>query len=189
MKFLHNYLLFNSIKTFLTVFPIENVNLYNNEITFTVKAKNLLNVLKFLKQHTHCQYHTIVSITAVDYLQQLNRFELNYELLSLIYNNRLRIKIYVNELELINSCECLFSAASWYECEVWDMFGIYFSNHTNLKRILTDYGFEGYPLRKDFPLCGFIDLKYHELHKRIVSNSIELSQEYRTFNFLSPWEI
>ena len=118
----------------------------------------------------------------------MNRFELNYELLSLKFNNRLRIKVYLDELELIDSCEDLYKAASWYECEVWDMFGIYFGNHKNLKRILTDYGFEGFPLRKDFPLCGFVEIQFNELQKRIVTDSVELAQEYRTFNFLSPWQ-
>ena len=187
MFFFHNRLLFNSFKLFLTILPVENISFFNNEFTLSVKSCYVFSVLKFLKQHTHCQFNVLVSVTAVDYLHQLNRFELNYDLLSLIFNNRLRIKVYLDELELVESCEHLYKAASWYECEVWDMFGIYFTNHSNLKRILTDYGFEGYPLRKDFPLCGFIEIKYNELHKRIVTNSIELSQEYRTFNFLSPW--
>lgn len=188
MVFLHNRLLSYSIKIFLKIFPIENISFYNDEITLTIKYFYVYNVLKFLKQHTYCQYNVLISITAVDYLYKLNRFEVNYELLSLLFNNRIRIKVHLNELDIIDSCENIYAGASWYECEVWDMFGIYFTNHKNLKRILTDYGFEGFPLRKDFPLCGFIEIKYNELYKRIATNSIELAQEYRTFNFSSPWE-
>jgi len=188
MFFFYNGLLFSSIKKFLNIFPVENISVYHNEITLSVKSRHLLSILKFLKQHTHSQYHVLVSISAVDSLHNLNRFELNYELLSLKFNNRLRIKVYLDELELIDSCEDLYKAASWYECEVWDMFGIYFGNHKNLKRILTDYGFEGFPLRKDFPLCGFVEIQFNELQKRIVTDSVELAQEYRTFNFLSPWQ-
>merc|ERR1711966_530020 len=135
MFFLHNHLLFNSVKIFLTIFPVENISFYNNEITLTVEAKHILNVLKFLKQHSHCQYHVLVSLTAVDYLQQQNRFELNYELLSLTFNNRLRIKIYLNELELINSCENLFSAASWYECDVWNLLFKSYKFKKNINRL------------------------------------------------------
>ena len=124
---------------------------------------------------------------AVDFHNKY-RFKLVYELLSVRYNSRIRIKIFSHELLTVESCDTLFSAASWYECEIWDLFGVFFKNHSNLKRILTDYGFEGYPLRKDFPLSGFIEVRYNETKKRIVSESIELSQEYRTFRFLSPWE-
>jgi len=89
---------------------------------------------------------------------------------------------------MVDSCEKIFLAGIWYECEIWDMFGVFFKNHSNLKRILTDYGFEGYPLRKDFPLSGFIEMRYNEIEKRVVNESLELCQEYRTFSFLSPWE-
>lgn len=121
---LHNRLLYKSIKLFLKIFPIENISFYNNEITLTIKYYYILNVLKFLKQHTHCQYSVLVSITAVDFIHKLNRFEINYELLSLKFNNRLRIKTFLNELDIINSCERLYSAASWYECEVLSLIHI-----------------------------------------------------------------
>ena len=117
------------------------------------------------------------------------RFKLVYELLSVRYNSRIRIKIFLNELMNVNSCDKLFLTGGWYECEIWDMFGVFFTNHSNLKRILTDYGFEGYPLRKDFPLSGFIEMRYNEIEKRVIAEPIELAQEYRTFKFLSPWEI
>ena len=140
------------------------------------------------KMHTNCQYKILTCISGVDYLYKKNRFEINYELLSLRFNNRIRIKLFISEMEIVTSCQSIYPSSSWHECEVWDMYGIFFKNHPNLKRILTDYGFEGYPLRKDFPLCGFVEIKYNELEKRIVTESIELSQEYRTFNFLSPWK-
>ena len=136
----------------------------------------------------HTQFHVLVSITVVDSLHNSNRFELNYELLSLKFNNRLRIKVYLNELSFINSCEKLFPAATWYECEVWDMFGVYFTNHKNLKRILTDYGFEGHPLRKDFPLTGHSEVRYSEDQKKVISEPVKLEQNYRNFDYESPWE-
>jgi len=182
-----NGLLIKSIRLFLKILPIENISFYHNDISLTVKSCHLFQIIRFLKQHTHTQYHVLISITVVDFLQKCNRFELSYELLSLRFNNRIRIKVGLDELNLIDSCESLHAGANWFECEVWDMFGVYFSNHSNLKRILTDYGFEGFPLRKDFPLCGFVEIQFSELKKRIVTDSIELTQEYRTFNFKSPW--
>ena len=115
------------------------------------------------------------------------RFQIVYELLSIRYNQRIRIKTFTHELLSIDSVENSFSAANWYECEIWDMYGVFFRNHSSLRRILTDYGFEGHPLRKDFPLTGFIEMRYNETQKRVISESIEFSQEYRTFNFISPW--
>ena len=184
----NNKLIIKSLHKFLKIVPVKNVYFYNKETVFFINSRFLLNVLLFLKLHTHCQYTILVCISGVDYLTKSNRFELNYELLSLRYNNRIRIKLSINELDIVDSCEKIYISSSWHECEIWDMFGVFFNNHTNLKRILTDYGFEGYPLRKDFPLCGFIEIKYNELQKRIITESIELSQEYRTFDFLSPWK-
>ena len=187
MFFLYSPLLIKSIRSFIKIFPVENISFYHNDVIVTVSSRHLLQILRFLKQHMHTQFHVLVSITVVDSLQNSNRFELSYELLSLKFNNRIRVKVRLDELSLITSCEKLYSAATWYECEVWDMFGVYFTNHKNLKRILTDYGFEGFPLRKDFPLCGLVEIQFNELRKRIVTDSIELTQEYRTFNFSSPW--
>jgi NADH:ubiquinone oxidoreductase subunit C len=110
-------------------------------------------------------------------------------LLSVKYNVRIRVKILTHELSPVKSIEKLFSAANWYESEIWDMFGVFFSNHTHLTRLLTDYGFEGYPLRKDFPLSGFVETSYDYSKKRVLNEKIELCQEYRTFKFSSPWEI
>ena len=109
-------------------------------------------------------------------------------MLSVRYNTRLRVKIFVNELTPIKSIHLVYPASGWYESEIWDMFGVFFTNHTNLTRLLTDYGFEGYPLRKDFPLSGFIETSYDYAKKQVLNSKIELSQEYKTFNFKSPWE-
>ena len=108
-------------------------------------------------------------------------------MLSIRYNCRIKIKTFVHELYPLDSCSNLFLSGDWYECEVWDLFGIFFLNHPNLKRILTDYGFEGHPLRKDFPLSGFFELRYNEFEKRVLYEPIELSQEYRTFDYFTPW--
>jgi NADH:ubiquinone oxidoreductase subunit C len=124
----------------------------------------------------------------VDYPENLYRFQVVYELLSIKFNARLRIKILINELIPVNSIEKIFPAATWWECEVWDMFGIFFINQFNLTRLLTDYGFQGYPLRKDFPLSGFTETRYNAIKNRVIYENIELAQEYRTFDFISPWE-
>lgn len=187
LKTINNKLLIKSLSKFIKIIPINNICFYNNELVFYIKSKFLLNILLFVKTHTYCQYRILTCISGIDYLNKTNRFEVNYELLSLRFNNRIRFKISLNELDILESCENIFKSSSWHECEIWDMFGIFFNKHSSLKRILTDYGFEGFPLRKDFPLSGFVEIKYNEFKKRIVTESIELVQEYRTFNFISPW--
>jgi NADH/F420H2 dehydrogenase subunit C len=147
----------------------------------------LLNALTFLKNNVLSQFKILTSITGVDYPERSNRFEVIYDILSLKFNNRLRLKLFVNELSFTDTIELLYPAANWYECEVWDMYGVFFKDHSNLRRILTDYGFEGHPLRKDFPLSGFIEVKYSDLRKRVLNEPLELAQEYRTFDFFSPW--
>jgi NADH dehydrogenase (ubiquinone) Fe-S protein 3 len=183
-----NIIIIKSLRYFLKILPIKNVLFYNDELVMSIEVKFLISVLKFLKLHTYSQYESLVCISGVDFLQRSLRFELNYDLLSLRFNNRLRIKICVTELNSVNSCGGVYTAGYWHESEIWDMFGVFFDKHPNLKRILTDYGFEGYPLRKDFPLCGFFEIKYIESQNRIVTESLELAQEYRTFNFSSPWK-
>jgi NADH:ubiquinone oxidoreductase subunit C len=126
-------------------------------------------------------------ISGVDLIDQKYRFCLSYELLSIVYNIRLRVKIFINEISTVPSLFKIFINSNWWEREVWDLFGIYFINHPDLRRILTDYGFEGHPLRKDFPLSGYIELRYNIITKRIVSESLELSQEFRLFTFEMPW--
>ena len=181
-------LIIETLKNIAKICPVKKIQIYNSEITVVVETSHLLDILLFFKNHILCQFKILTCVSGADYPMNKYRFKLVYELLSVRYNSRIRIKIFTHELLSVESCGKLFSAASWYECEIWDLFGVFFKNHSNLKRILTDYGFEGYPLRKDFPLSGFIEVRYNETKKRVVSESIELSQEYRTFKFLSPWE-
>ena len=129
------------------------------------------------------------NISGADYPLKNKRFEIVYDLLSICFNSRIRVKTSVNELTTVESSMSIFSAANWYEREIWDLFGIFFKNHSDLRRILTDYGFEGHPLRKDFPLSGYTEVKYSENSKRVINETIEFAQEYRTFDFFSPWGI
>lgn len=180
-------IIIKNIKMLVKTFPIKRVQVYQNETVIFVDSHYLLKFLLFLKSHVMCQYQILTSISGIDYPKKHNRFEIAYDLLSIKYNHRIRVKISINQLQFIDSCEKIYSAAGWFECEVFDMFGIFFANHMNLKRILTDYGFEGFPLRKDFPLSGYVELRYDDRQKRIISEYIELAQEYRTFDFSSPW--
>ena len=181
-------LIIENFKSLSKTFPLEKLQLLNDSIVISVKPNILFDFLLFCKNHVLYQFKLLTCISGVDYPNNKYRFNIVYELLSLRYNCRIRVKTFTNELMGIQSSEPLFLASNWYECEIWDMFGVFFINHSNLKRILTDYGFEGYPLRKDFPLSGFVEMRYNEIEKRVISESIELCQEYRTFNYLSPWE-
>ena len=167
--------------------PILKIQLYNNECIIRIDPKYINIIMIYLKNHCLFQYKVLTCISGVDYPDYKYRFEIVYDLLSLYYNHRLRIKVFTNELKGINSIENVHLSANWFECEVWDMFGVFFKNHTNLRRILTDYGFEGHPLRKDFPLSGYIEVKYCDINKRIISETVEFSQEYRIFKFFNPW--
>lgn len=145
-------------------------------------------VFFFLKYHSEFQFDQLMDIYGLDYPERPERFELQYVFWSSIYRERLRLILPVRRDEIVLSLSSLYSSANWLEREVWDMFGIYFENHDDLRRILTDYGFEGFPLRKDFPVTGFLEVRYSEPEKRIVYEPVELAQEYRLFHFLSPWE-
>ena len=177
-------------KFLIDVLPcyIDKVHIYKDELTLYVKNDFLLQVLFFLKNNNNCLFKSLVDITAVDFPERDARFEVVYQLLSLKYNARIRVKVLVKEEEVVASASQVFKSAIWLEREVWDMFGIFFGEHPDLRRILVDYGFEGYPLRKDFPLSGFTEIRYDEEVKRIVYEPIEIAQEFRTFDFLSPWE-
>ena len=131
----------------------------------------------------------LIDITAVDYPLRSSRFEVVYQLLSIHYNARIRVKTNVDELTPIESVSSLFPSANWFERETWDMFGICFLNHPDLRRIFTDYGFEGHPLRKDFPVSGYVEFRYDDSKKRVISEPVELAQEFRYFDFASPWEL
>jgi len=186
---MNQQLVLKNIHNIFRVFPVEKIQIFNESLILIIKPTLLFDILLFFKLHILYQFEILTCISGVDYPMNKYRFKLVYELLSIRYNYRIKIKTFTHELMAINSCHKLFLTGKWYECEIWDMFGVFFVNHPNLKRILTDYGFEGYPLRKDFPLSGFIEMRYHEIQKRVINESIELTQEYRTFTFLSPWEL
>lgn len=186
--YMNKKLIIENLKEFSKLCPLEKIQIFNENLIIIVKPEFINNVLLFLKNNIMFQFKVLTCISGVDYPMNKYRFQIVYELLSIRYNFRIRVKTFTHELLGIESCENLFSAANWYECEIWDMFGIFFKNHSNLKRILTDYGFEGYPLRKDFPLSGFIEMRYNEIEKRVINESLELCQEYRTFSYLSAWE-
>jgi NADH/F420H2 dehydrogenase subunit C len=172
----------------IKILPIVRFELYKEETSFLIQSNLLTEILTIFKNHFKYQFKVLTCISGVDYPENLYRFQLVYELLSIKYNSRIRVKVLVDELLPINSVEKVFSGASWWECEIWDMFGVFFLNHSNLTRLLTDYGFQGHPLRKDFPLSGFTESRYNVIKNRVVYENIELAQEYRTFDFSSPWE-
>jgi NADH-quinone oxidoreductase subunit C len=150
---------------------------------------NLLpSVLKMLRDDEMLSFRQLSDLTAVDYPEREKRFELIYQLLSTAHNFRVRVCVAIDEDEVAPSVVDLFSSANWAEREVWDMFGIYFSDHPDLRRLLTDYGFEGHPLRKDFPLSGYVEVRYSDSQRRVVYEPVHLTQEYRDFDFLSPWD-
>jgi len=166
---------------------INKLLINKNELTVYVDKKNLKNLLFFLRDHTTTQYKSLIDITAVDYPSKENRFEVVYILLSVQFNSRIRVKCITDEVTPVPSITSIFNSANWFEREVWDMYGIFFEDHSDLRRILTDYGFEGHPLRKDFPLSGFTEVRYDDSRKRVVSEPVELAQEYRYFEFNNPW--
>lgn len=172
----------------IKVLPILRFELFNKESSFLIQTNLLINILTVFKNHFKYQFKVLTCISGVDYPENFYRFQIVYELLSIKYNSRIRVKILVDEFIPVDSVETIYAAASWWESEVWDMFGVFFLNQKNLTRLLTDYGFQGYPLRKDFPLSGFIEVRYNSVKNRVVYENIELAQEYRTFEFMSPWE-
>jgi|TARA_B100001142_G_scaffold15516_1_gene14594 NADH-quinone oxidoreductase subunit C len=162
--------------------------LVNGELSVLITLSSLITFMEFIKTDQHCSFSTLVDITVVDYPNRDNRFELVYHYLSMYQNQRIRVKVEVNEADIIPSIIDIFPASNWFEREIFDMFGILFSGHPDLRRILTDYGFKGHPLRKDFPTTGYVELRYDEEKKRVVYEPVELVQEYRQFDFMSPWE-
>ena len=172
----------------LKIIPIIQLELFGKEYSFLVKTNLLKNVLLILKNHYKYQFKILTCISGVDYPDNYYRFKIVYELLSIKYNTRLRLKLMVDETTPVDSVEKIFSGTTWWECEIWDMFGVFFSDQKSITRLLTDYGFQGYPLRKDFPLTGFTESRYNIIKNRIVYEDVELAQEYRIFDFMSPWE-
>ena len=176
---------------FFSILPIIFIQKFNNELTYIVQKKNLLFILNCLKLHLNFQYKLLSCISGIDLLScsvsNNYRFSIVYDLLSLHFNTRLRVKIFLNELSTVLSTVSIFINANWWEREIWDMFGIWFDNHPDLRRILTDYGFDGFPLRKDFPLIGYSEILYDFNKKRIISKPCEFSQDFRFFLFENSW--
>lgn len=168
---------------------VNSYSLVDRELTLEVSPENIEKTILFLRDTTGIQAKVLVDIAAVDYPDRKDRFEVVYILLSIQQNCRLRVKTRINELTPMATLTSLFPAANWFEREVWDMFGIYFANHPDLRRILTDYGFDGHPLRKDFPLSGFIEFRYNDAKKRVVFEPLQLSQELRYYDYTTPWEL
>ena len=167
---------------------VTNHEIINNELIISAKLQNVHKLFGELKIMDSLKFEMLLDITAVDYPQRSKRFELVYNLLSLKNHLRIRVKIFLNDDEIVPSVSKLYKCASWYEREVWDMYGISFNGNNDLRRILTDYGFEGHPLRKDFPITGFVELRYDETKKKVSYSKVKLTQDYRNFDFLSPWE-
>ena len=158
------------------------------ELSVDVAPANIAGLVDFLKTDNACKFSTLVDLTAVDYPERPKRFEVVYHFLSMFQNHRIRLKMAIREDEIVPSITEVHPSANWFEREVFDMFGILFSGHPDLRRILSDYGFRGYPLRKDFPTTGYVELRYDEAQKRVVYEPVKLVQEYRQFDFMSPWE-
>lgn len=159
-----------------------------DELEVLIAPEGVLPVISFLKEHHNAQFASLADIAGLDMPTREYRFEIVYNLLSLRYNSRIRVKTYTDELTPIDSICSIYAAANWYEREIWDMFGVFFTNHPDLRRILTDYGFEGHPLRKDFPLSGYIEVRWDDEAKRVVQEPVELAQEFRKFDLAAPWE-
>jgi NADH-quinone oxidoreductase subunit C len=159
-----------------------------DELMVRIAQGAVVKVLTFLRDDQNCQFKVLLDVTAVDFPQRGERFEVVYNLLSLKHNQRIRVKLAAGEETPVPSVAEVFNSANWLEREAWDMYGIYFSGHPDLRRLLTDYGFEGHPLRKDFPLTGYLEVRYDEDQKRVVYEPVKLTQEFRTFDFMSPWE-
>lgn len=160
----------------------------HGELTLTVDAGRIPALVAFLQTDPRCRFSTLVDITAVDWPARAERFDVVYHFLSMYTNSRIRLKAALAEDEMIPSIVALHPSANWFEREVFDMFGIIFSGHPDLRRILTDYGFRGHPLRKDFPTTGYVEVRYDEALKRVVYEPVKLVQDYRQFDFMSPWE-
>jgi|TARA_B110000046_G_scaffold48917_1_gene54359 NADH dehydrogenase (ubiquinone) Fe-S protein 3 len=174
--------------TYLSSFlPILAFDSQDTSLVISVKPEDLLFTLVILKKHTNTQYTCLSSVSGVDYPERSRRFEVSYDLLSIKFNSRLRVKTFVDELTPLESSVSVFPGATWWEREVWDMFGVFFDKNSEIKRILTDYGFEGHPLRKDFPLSGYVESRYDDSTKRVVCEPLENAQEFRSFDFSSGW--
>jgi NADH-quinone oxidoreductase subunit C len=168
---------------------IVSTTITNGELTVVIAPRALVPFVDFLKTDSSCKFSTLVDITAIDHPERVGaRFDVVYHFLSMYQNHRIRVKAAVREDEMVPSITSVHPSANWFEREVYDMFGILFSGHPDLRRILTDYGFRGHPLRKDFPTTGYTEVRYDEAQKRVIYEPVKLVQEYRQFDFMSPWE-
>ncbi|MBZ9655731.1 NADH-quinone oxidoreductase subunit C [Phyllobacterium lublinensis] len=167
---------------------LKSVDLAYGELTVTVEPGELISTLTFLRDDRQCQFISLIDISGVDYPSRSERFDVVYHLLSPRHNLRIRVKVATDEDTPVPSATPVYPGADWYERETYDLYGVLFSGHPDLRRILTDYGFEGHPLRKDFPLTGFVEVRYDDEVKRVVYEPVELRQEFRNFDFQSPWE-
>lgn len=174
--------IFNQIPSWI-LFTVKR----NDEIILYVHRENLKKVLTFLKEHSNTRLKVLIEACGADYPHRAQRFEVVYQLLSVDFNKRVSLKVVTDEITPIESVTDIYSSAGWFEREIWDMYGIHFRNHPDLRRILTDYGFEGHPLRKDYPLTGYSEVRYDDTQKRVITEPLELNQEFRYFDFSSPW--
>lgn len=168
--------------------PALRAETVNGEMIVHADGAQIVPLLTFLRDDSECAFKQLVDVAGVDYPEREKRFEVVYQLLSFTKNLRLRVKVATDETTPVPSVTSVFPSAGWFEREVYDMYGVLFSEHPDLRRILTDYGFDGHPQRKDFPLTGYVELRYDEVQKRVVYEPVKLNQAYRSFDFLSPWE-
>ncbi|KAL4203399.1 hypothetical protein AMTRI_Chr01g127710 [Amborella trichopoda] len=178
----------NFVKSLIKSIPkwIQKCSLCKKEIVFFIYPQFVLPFSYFLRDHVNTQCKQLMDITAVDYPTCEERFSMVYNLLSVSFNSRIRIKTSIDEITPISSVTQVFSCTAWWKREVWDMFGVFFSDHLDLRLILTDYGFKGQPLRKDFPLSGYVEVRYDDSEKRVITEAVELAQEFKFFSFASP---
>ncbi len=167
---------------------VTGYEIVRSELTVTVKAAEIVKAGRFLRDYRACQFACLIDITAVDWPSREQRFDVVYHLLSPQLNQRVRVKIMTDEATPVASLVDVYRGADWFERETYDLYGVLFTGHPDMRRILTDYGFEGHPLRKDFPLTGFVEVRYDDEEKRVRYEKVALAQEFRTFDFLSPWE-
>ena len=160
----------------------------HGELMITARAEQIIKVVTFLRDDPQCLFKVMVDICGADFPERPKRFEVIYNFLSMVHNQRVRVKVEADDQTPVPSITGLHNSANWFEREVWDMYGVMFDGHPDLRRLLTDYGFEGHPMRKDFPLTGYVELRYDDEQKRVVYEPVQLTQEFRSFDFESPWE-
>tara|TARA_B100000427_G_scaffold305442_1_gene291480 strand:+ start:353 stop:931 length:579 start_codon:yes stop_codon:yes gene_type:complete len=178
----------NILSTIQENCKINNGLIKFGQIQINVSVDDLMPTLEFLKDSESCQFRQLTDIAGVDFPEREKRFDVIYHFLSFKHNARVRVKTQISENESIHSITQLFPAANWFEREAFDMYGIQFTDHPDLRRILTDYGFEGYPLRKDFPLTGNVEVRYDQMERKVIYEPVKLQQDYRNFDIQSPWE-